>query len=84
MHWGTIHPELVPLAEEWYDFMGMKKMKLKFDEVISLFDKHINDLPDEDDNLEELLRKAKRLYDRKEKDIPLGPSKQSKVVKASL
>jgi hypothetical protein len=76
---------LVPLAEEWYDLMKTKKMKVEFDEVISLFNKHIDDLPDEDDNPEELSRKAKRLDDRKEEeDVALAPSKRSKVVEASL
>ncbi|KAG1836201.1 hypothetical protein DFJ58DRAFT_735127 [Suillus subalutaceus] len=36
--------KLVPLAEEWYDLMVAKKMKVEFEEVVSLFNKHINNL----------------------------------------
>ncbi|KAG2064011.1 hypothetical protein BDR04DRAFT_1122868 [Suillus decipiens] len=69
--------KLVPLAEEWYDLMGAKKMKVEFDEVVSLFNKHINDLSDEENDSEELLKKAKRLGDGKEEenDDTLAPSK---------
>ncbi|KAG2746668.1 hypothetical protein P692DRAFT_201806973 [Suillus brevipes Sb2] len=68
--------KLVPLAEEWYDLMREKRMKVKFDEVVSLFDKHINALPDEEDS-DELLKKAKRLGDGKEGED--DPSKRTKV-----
>jgi hypothetical protein len=74
MHRRTVHPlfpKLVPLAEEWYDLMRETRMKVKFDEAISLFDKHINALPDEED---ELSKKAKRLGDGKD-DVTLALSK---------
>ncbi|KAG2109488.1 hypothetical protein BD769DRAFT_1674863 [Suillus cothurnatus] len=73
--------KLVPLAEEWYDLMGVKKMKVEFDEVVSLFNKHINDLLDEENNSEELSKKAKRLGDGKEEenDDTLAPSKRTKL-----
>ncbi|KAG2131569.1 hypothetical protein BD769DRAFT_1666601 [Suillus cothurnatus] len=72
--------KLVPLAEEWYDLMGAKKMKVEFDEVVSLFNKHINDLSDEENDSEELSKKAKRLGDGKEEenDDTLAPSKRTK------
>ena len=56
--------------------MREKRMKVKFDEVVSLFDKHINALPDEEDS-DELLKKAKRLGDGKEGED--DPSKRTKV-----
>jgi len=73
--------KLVPLAEEWYDLMGVKKMKVEFDEVVSLFNKHINDLLDEENNSEELSKKAKRLGDGKEEENndTLALSKRTKL-----
>jgi hypothetical protein len=67
--------KLVPLAEEWYDLMREKRMRVEFDKVILLFDKHIDALPDEED---ELSKKAKRLGDGKEgkSDITLAPLKK--------
>jgi hypothetical protein len=72
--------KLVSLAEEWYDLMGVKKMKVEFDEVVSLFNKHINNLSDEENDSEELLKKVKRLGDGKEeeKNDTLAPSKRTK------
>jgi hypothetical protein len=60
--------KLVPLAEEWYDLMGAKKMKVEFDKVVSLFNKHINNLLDEENDFEELSKKVKRLGDGKEEE----------------
>ncbi|KAG2050199.1 hypothetical protein BDR06DRAFT_974717 [Suillus hirtellus] len=60
--------KLVPLAEEWYDPMSEKRIK------------HINVLPDEEDS-DELLKKAKRLGDGKEEKNDVTPtlSKRTKV-----
>lgn len=56
--------------------MSEKKMKVEFDKVVSLFDKHNNALLDEK-NTDKLLKKAKRLSNGKEDedDITLALSK---------
>jgi hypothetical protein len=48
--------------------MGVKKIKIEFDKVVSLFNKHIKDLSDEENDSEELSKKAKRLGDGKEEE----------------
>lgn len=55
-------------------------MKVEFDKVVSLFDKHNNALLDEK-NTDKLLKKAKRLSNGKEDedDITLALSKWTKA-----
>jgi hypothetical protein len=72
--------ELVPLAEEWAEIIEQKDMKMEFDDISSLLDKHLAKLLDNEISLDfqtSSNRLAKRMG-KEEKD--LVTPKQNKVV----
>ncbi|KAG2114206.1 uncharacterized protein F5147DRAFT_650015 [Suillus discolor] len=44
--------DLVPLAEEWAEIIKQKDMKMEFDDISSLLDKHLARLPDNETSLD--------------------------------
>lgn len=44
--------DLVPLAEQWAEMIKKKEMKMEFDDISSLLDKHLAKLPDNEASLD--------------------------------
>lgn len=63
--------DLIPLAEEWADIIKQKDMKIEFDDISSLLDRHLAELPDNETTLDfqaSSNRMAKRMG-QEEKDL---------------